>query len=830
MPLSESRATRHWYRVANVKPNTDLLTTTQRARPPVASLRGVGGQTLLWALALAALLVAVALTAQRSVEAQTTLPNAMQTRDDADRTNFRLELSLIDDSDNIAPAGSTVRIRAVIKFDVPKTKANGIGEGDHGRFGTEFNLQAGSTLRVAGQFEWENAGGRTLRIDPDRIGKVTDDDPGERSVTGVQHANCGTEDDFNDTNGLIIWSTADMNQIGAADCLSEPTAANGRILPPRADDWKYLAYSRQGLLGNGYDVFAERDGVQGPCKPSTTDDTTTWTCELNLVDEQFGWRGNNTYASLNGQLTAASSPHWNNWGLVPVRNRNDNDGAITIPAGTADGSFTISGSVVLHSRPGRVPAQAARNADKITLIDSLEVTVGTVSEAASAEFGFAPQTAADAAPAPQNRPGEPWPSQVRANGGQTKLQLRILNENGQPSARNSVNSIVMRTNLGALSSNIDDGETGDGDGCVGSGGLACQVPVSSLDTTNSGNIVFTLSAPSNNQPGTAQVTGSVVNSRGEVLAIDTLSVIFTGAASSISLSDPTSSVLNTASTDNRDQLTLSVSATDAAGRPAEVPTRRRAATVKDPDNAEIAQGASTIQVAWPLVDDGDLPLVDAQGNLQARITVGAAAASALKTGEYTLEVRAGGLKAQKTFTVAGEAANVEVESSESNYRLNDQFTLTATVTNADGSTVPDGTPVSFTTAEEVTGSARLVQLRGPQGTKNGQASATYVVVAEGRAWITVSSGAGADVWSASVGAAAPPPGAAPELSGRMGLVSYVGGVPVQASELLRALDNVTTIRLHRAGVWLLYGVIDGRPLPGSEDFTITRGNILWISN
>ena len=825
-----------WYRVADVEHITDLLTTVQRARPAGARLRRVGEQTLCWALALAALLTAavVAFTAQRSVEAQTPNANTMQTGGDTDRDNFRLELGLVDDSDNIVPAGSTLRVKAVVKFDVPNDKTNGIGEGDHGRFGAEFNVQAGGTLRIVGQFEWENAGGRTLRIDPDRIGKVTDDDPGERGTAGIQHANCGAEDDFDKTNGLIVWSTADMNQIGAADCVSEPMAANGRILPPRDDDWKYLAYSWQGLLGNGYDVFAERDGVQGPCKPSTTDDVTTWTCELNLVDEQFGWRGNNTYASLNGQLIAASNPNWSNWALIPQRNRNDNDAAITIPESTPDGAFTISGSVVLHSATGRVPAQAARNEDKMVLTDTLTVQVGTVTEAASAEFGFATQTATDAAAAPQNRPGEPWPSQVRANGGETKLQLRVLNENGQPSARNSLNSILMRTNLGTLASNIDDGETGDGDGCVGNGGLACQVPVRNLDTTNSGNIVFTLSAPSKNQAGAAQVTGSVVNSRGEVLPIDTLSVIFTGAASTIALSDPTSSILNEATSeanDNRDQLTLSVLATDAAGRPAEVPTRNRATTVKGPDDAEVAQSASTIQVAWPYQSgDPAADVRDAQGNLQARITVGAEAASLLQTGEYTLEVRAGGLKAQQTFIVAGEAANVKVESSESDYRLNDQFTLTATVTNADGSTVPDGTPVSFTTAEDVTGSTRLVQLRGPQGTKSGQASAAYVVVAEGRAWVTVSSGAGTDVWNANVGAAAPPPRAAPELSGRAGLVVYLGDAAVQASALLQALDNVTTIRLYRAGAWVLYGVVDGRELPGSEDFTVTPGNVLWIGS
>ena len=760
-------------------------------------------------------------------------------RTDADRTNFRLELSLVDDSDNIVPAGSSLRVKAVIKFDVPSDKTNGWPGYDPdftgGRFGETFNLQAGSTLRIAGPFEWENAGGRTLRIDPDRMGVFDYDPP-------YEHASCQVGgvfvDDYTNDVGRVIYSVANSRYTGESggslSCGADPpTKANGRVFDPTPDDWKH-GYSNQGYFGTFSDALPDRDGIQGPCMASTVDDVTTWTCELILVDEQFGWRGNNAYASLNGLLPRFSDdegvPNWEVYWLIPARAiPNADDAKIMIPEGTPDGAFTISGSIVLHSNRGRVPAQAARNEDKMVLTDTLTVQVGTVSEAASATFGFATQTATDM-PA-DGVADQPWPAQIPANGGRTKLRLQVLNENGQPSARNSLSSIVMRTNLGMLTSNIDDGETGAGDGCIGTGGLACQVPVSSLDTTNSGNIVFTLNAPPNHEAGTAQITGSVVNSRGEVLPIETLTVTFVGTASTIALSNPSSNILNIASADNRDQLTLSVSATDAAGQRAEVPTRSRATTVKGPDGRTVAQG---ISVEWPLYVDPNaspqVPALDAENNLQARITVSAAAASALKPGEYTLEVRAGGLKATQTFTVVGEAASLEVVASESEFRLNDQFTLTATVTNADGSLVPDGTPVSFTTGSEVTGQNKIVQLRSPQGTKNGQDSATYVVVAEGRTWVTVSSGAGNDIWIANVGATPRPPGAAVALSGRVGLVSYVGDAAVQASALLQALDNVTTIRLYRAGAWVLYGVVDGRVLPGSEDFTVTRGNVLWIGN
>ena len=797
-------------------------------------------------LALAALLAAgaFAFAPRQSVDAQTPNANVMTTAaNDTDRTNFRLELSLVDDSDNIVPANSTLRVKTVLKFDVPNTKRNGVGPAgntDHGNFGTGFLLQAGGTLRIAGQFEWENAGGRTLRIDPDRMGQA-DWDPGTFGTCTADDV-----DDFTNTRGRVIYSPTSGPTDAGGTCASgtAPSTANGRIHPVRADDWKYTGYGQQGWLGNVYDYLPDRDNAangiaQGPCQPSTTDDITTWSCEIVVVDEQFGWRGNNDYASLNGMLTATSTPNWGA-GLVPQRLLNANDASITIPAGTPDGTFTISGSVILHSSPGRVTNQSANNADKITVSDSLTVTVGTVSEAASAEFGFATQVAGDLAAAPLGRAGDSWPGLASAANGKTKLQLRILNEGGKPSARNSVSSIVMRTNIGKLTSNIADGESANSDGCVGTGALTCQVQVSSLNTTNSGNIVFTLESPTNNKAGTAQITGSVVNSRGEVLPIETLTVVFVGTASSISVSEPTSSILNmnTTGNDNRDQLDVSVSAADSAGQRAQVPgtgTTSRSFTLRGPDNNRVTPSASGINVAWPLMNDASpaAPILDANNNLQARISVGAPAASALKTGEYTLEIRAGGLRDSVTFTVAGEAANIEVVSSESDYRPNDQFTLTATVTNADGSTVPDGTAVTFSVGSEVAGQAKIVQLRGPSGTKNGEASARYVVIAEGRAWVTVTAGQGNGIWIRTVGQAAAPPAAADpaeQLSGKAGLQSYLGDADVSASTLLESLGNVTAIRLYRAGVWVLYGSVDGRPIPGSEDFTVSRGNVLWIGS
>ena len=792
--------------------------------------------------ALLALAAALALSAAQPAGAQTST-NTMQTGTDEDRSNFRLELSLVDDSDGTVPAGSSARIKAVLKFDVPKGKTNGIAmsgadDPNHGDFGSAFNLQGGGTLRIAGPYEWENAGGRTLRIDANRMGftDASDSDPASYGT------NC--PEDWGDVYGRVEYAAG--NFVGSATACADPYP----IATPKAPgDWKSLAYSQKGYIGNStdMDLLDDRMGHQGWCSSSTTDDLTTWSCEIPLVDEQFGWKGNNTYATYNGNYDAAiragSTAYPNTfgansldnvgWSLVPLRRDiNARDGSITIPTGTPDGAFTVSASISFHNRVGADTgsAQYIANTGKITLTDSLTVNIGTVAEAQSASLDFATQTATSQATV-GGQAGQPWPSVVAASDAVgTRFSLAVLNANGKASAKGSVSAIALRTNFGLLDSSL---------GCKGrtAAGLTCEIDTALLDTSNSGAIPLQLLPPANDKAGTATVQGFLLTTAGDSIQLGPLEVTFTGNASTLTISEPTSSILNvvTTGTDNRDRLTLSVSAADASDNRATVPERTRSATVKDPDGKTVATTRTTstsgISVVWPLQDDDNDPVLDAQRNLQARVDVSAAATAALKTGVYTLEVKAGGLTATRTFTVAGEAAAIDVAASESDYGPNDRFTLTATVTNADGSAVPDGTPVVWADPQPA---ARLVRISATATTKGGEASATYVVIGEGRAWITLTSGAGTGFWSENVGAPAQAPASAnpvDDLSARAGFASYLGSADTTASALLSGLGNVNSIRIWQLDRWLLYAVIDGvSPPDAAEDFTVSRGAVLWIGS
>lgn len=811
--------------------------------------------------ALLALAAALALSAAQPAEAQTTT-NLMQAQsmegtiphDDRDRSNFRLELSLDDDSDGTVPAGSSAKVKVVFKFDVPKSKTNGTGltaadDPNHGDFGRAFTLQDGGTLRIAGPYEWENAGGRTLRLDPNRIGWADAD--GSRADTSrdsddlrLSGTDCGAFDDWNNIYDRVTLpaATESGGTYTAVACVAPGMPSANVVTTPATDEgWRTLGYSNRGYYGNSdtMDLLPDRDGHQGWCTASTTDDLTTWSCEIPVIDEQFGWLGHNNYRAQNGDYDNFGSAQW---GLVPARrDLNAQDGTITIPAGTPDGAFTISASISLHTSPGLLTSELTANTGKITITDSLTVNIGTVAEAKTAPLTFAPQTAA-LQPSTGAQVGSPWPSVIAADGGETYLLLSILNENGKASARNSVSYLNVRAD-GNARLNSTNPSVGD---CNAPATAFCVLDQTKLDTTNSAAILIRVRPPANKRAGTTTVQGTVQPTSGAPIPLGPVEITFTGAASTLTVSEPASSILNVntePANDNRDRLTLSVSAVDASDNKASVPggtttvTTSRSTTVKDPDGKTVTQGDAGIRVTWPLAVD-NTPTLDAAGNLQLRIDVGAAAASALKAGVYSLEVRAGSLKDTVNFTVAGAPTGLDLAVSESEFRGGEEFTLTATVTTEGGSSVPDGTTVTWRagpTAPGTTGSSLVVQLRADTATKDGQATARYVVIAQGRAWITATAGGNAtDFWSGDVGAPlAPPEPADPveNLSARAGFASYLGMADTTAKALLDGLGNVNAIRIWQVDRWQLYAVVDGISPPGAgDDFAISRGDVLWIGS
>ena len=545
-----------------------------------------------------------------------------------------------------------------------------------------------------------------------------------------------------------------------------------------------------------------------PCSSRLLDGTTTRTCAVDLdtnVDTTVGYS-------------------------LPM---------ITIPAGTPDGTFTISANFTVTDS-----GDAKSN---ITAV--LPITIGTVDEAASATFTVA-QDPGD--PTISGDPAEkPYPTEIAA-GENTRLLLRILSSEGKPAGANAVSAVLFTTNQGTLTLLNPVGAA------TGTCNLTCQVDVSKLNASNSGAIAIQVAHPGAGKSGIGTVRAQVLPRAGSgQLAIDPIDITFSGAASTLTISEAATGVLNvnTASgtgdadaqdaRETRDSIRFSVSATDASGNKADVPTTVRSSVIKGPDGTVVWRSSTatgTFEVRWPLTT-ADGPDADAQpdnvldsaGNLQVEVDVDAPATAKLKGGVYTLEVKAGSLTGTQTFTVSGGAETIEFSEPDGELTIGGRFTLTATFTDADDAAVPNGTAVTFA---EIQSSAApvVVVVRKGTTTKDGQASATYQVVNTGRVSIRASSGDAGNIALVQVAEVADEEPAAPtnpadSLTPKMPneYSSWLGEGTTSASDLLDGLGSgFGTILRWYNGEWLRYGVVDGRKIPGAVNFEVTTGAILWL--
>ena len=525
------------------------------------------------------------------------------------------------------------------------------------------------------------------------------------------------------------------------------------------------------------------------------------------------------------------------------------DSTIVVPVGTPDGVFTIRGAVKV---------------DGITFRGALDVTVGDVDEVASVAFDFATDIAPDDSTDTPTRnwtgDDRPYPSRLDV-GQSTRLQLAVLNENGTASAAGSIDSILFTTSAGSLSLLSPEGD------CVGGGGRSCQLPISLLNGVNSDDIRIALAHPG--EAAQATVRATVIAKDGEEFSPEPLSVTFLGPAQTLAISEPASPVLNLHTPDfgldrdDRDLLTLSVTARDAAGNTVPAPAESRRAELRGPDGEIVWSGSdggairNGIRVDWPLrwrwrgisgiAEDalrdtnfavpGIQPrlLLDLDGNLQVQIDVEAVSIRPRAIGEYTLKLRAGTLSATQRFIVSGAPAAVSLSEPQGDDAAaqGETITVTATVTDAEGNPVTDGTPVTWAEPRLVGERPVLVQTAIDRVTTGGTASASYQVVGWGSSYLRATAGTGSDVVLFDVPApAAAPPSPAEALTRRApgGVSVWLGEGQTTASALLAGIPHATSIRTLRAGLWLRYSVVDGRLIPGSIDFIVRTGDILWPTN
>ena len=502
------------------------------------------------------------------------------------------------------------------------------------------------------------------------------------------------------------------------------------------------------------------------------------------------------------------------------------DTSIVIPPGSRDGMFTISGNatVVYGQDAEGAPLSVVRRAD-------LEVRIGEVDEVTELKL----ERATDDRGTADTTDDGPYPSAI-ADGETTTLLVQVLNENGAASAANSVSLVSLRTPVGELSTEVGGGCRG------GNGGLSCIIEGSALNALNSDKILVTLRH--GGTTGAANITAAVYTPTGEQLNAEPLTISLTGAPTALAIARPATGLLGIdtpdegdelEAIDNRDVLTLSVSAADANGAWVAVPGSAPFASLTGPDGTRVTRG---VALEWPLLDDAGEVALDSDRNRQVRVNVNRAAADPLANGEYTLSVRSGGLTATQTFSVSGGAARVELGEPSDPPAVGGQFTITATIRDAEGAAVPNGTRVRWE-GNAVGETPVLVQIGAEIVTTDGQASSTWLGVDTGRAHIRATADSVTEVSLLSIAAssapavgATPPRRLADSLSAPTvgALVSWLGATNTTASALLADLDGVGAILAWRNGAWLSYSVAGGRPIPGSTDFDIRLGDVLWLGD
>ncbi len=492
---------------------------------------------------------------------------------------------------------------------------------------------------------------------------------------------------------------------------------------------------------------------------------------------------------------------------------------VVVPKGTTDGTFTITGQVTVQ--------QEDVEDSEVTLRDTLEIRIGDAAALAEARL----ELASDGRGTTSTADDRPFPSLIE-RGEKTRLRLRILDQNGNPAATGRVSHVLLATTLGGLSSLAPGGACSAGDGQY-----SCSIPPAAITVDNSDELLIELTHPGRST-GKAIVHATVQGMEGELLTSNQVAIDMAGPPAALAIAAPRASVLNVNAevsegaeaggddTDRRDELTLAVTAADEAGAKVDLPLGRPSAYVVDSAGRIVSNG---IAVEWPL--GGDVPTLDLAGNEQVRVDINRPATDPLPNGEYTIRLRAGRLAAEQTFSVSGRPASLTLSELQGAIGLQQEVSLTATVQDAAGEPVPDGTTVRWSETPLGVG-VTIIQRSAERTTKAGQASATYLVVAPGGTTVQAATGDDNSIADATLIYLAPPPAPPPSLADSLaspniiGANTWVGQAPVRASALLAELPGLNTVSLWQGGRWHRYSEQAG---PESIDFTIHPNSVIWFT-
>ena len=515
--------------------------------------------------------------------------------------------------------------------------------------------------------------------------------------------------------------------------------------------------------------------------------------------------------------------------------------SITIPKGTAAGRYTVTATAT-HSTP----------ADNPDLTDSSDITVGDPGTGVgSVEISFRKSHIATAnvaagtrtcgAAPPHATPGSPTAEETAQD------KTERTDDASAPAEEPICLTATVKNSLGKTANDSDVKLlfiTTEGGKWMGTG-VDTATPVLAVpDANRAAKYDFQVTADK-----AAQVTVEVDAGPAE----GTIDLTFTGGAAALSVGDASDvlarsedaykkAVPDTSAADAPDNskpaeeggIILEVMATDKAGNNVDLaPADITAVKITDGDDKDVTSKFNTENA---MQKTGNPQVV------QVRIGTGSTKVAA---GEYTASVSLTEVvdsAVTATFNVADAPADVSLSASAmSSDTIGDVITVTATVTDVNGETVADGTPVDFDVSSS-TGLAGIGKGHGADdtvGTENGEASVKYAVVGNGNSVVSATAGGATGVVVIASTAGMTEPEAMPEeeasvacLSNLAGFATWACGVESSASEIFGLVSGrgATALHLWNGSAWVRYSVVDGTMVPGSSDFMVAENDILYISN
>ncbi len=518
---------------------------------------------------------------------------------------------------------------------------------------------------------------------------------------------------------------------------------------------------------------------------------------------------------------------------------------IEIPKGTAPGTYVVTATTNTVSGVTLSDSSDLVVGDPGTGVDSVDISFGK-SHIATADAASGSRSCG-AAPAAQSDP--------ESDEDKAQTASERVDDANAPAEEPICLTVTVKNSLGKKANDSDvkllfitaEGGTATGPGLGTASGTEDDTATVGAVNDDSRKAAYSFHV-------TRGTAGSLTVEVDAGPAESTIELTFTGGATSLSIGDASDVLarsgdayvaMGTTDIDPNttgDQFSpaeeggiiFEVTASDKAGNSVDLaPGAVTAVKITDSDGKDVTSSFNT---------DNEMQKAGSSQVVQVRVGTKSTKVAA---GEYTAEVsltEVNDSKVSAMFSVADVADDVSLSASAmTSEMIGDVITVTATVTDASGNPVADGTDVDFDVSSS-TGLAGIGKGHGANDTVDtvgGMASVKYAVVGHGTSVVSATAGGATGVVVIESTAGMTEPEAMPEeevgvgcLSNLSGFSTWSCGVESSASEIfgLVSARGVTAIHLHNGTAWVRYSVVDGAMVPGSSDFMVTENDILYISN